>query len=106
MAKFGMSYTEAMRCTYKQFEIEMIAYRLKRQETIFYSHLDAFNALIVQATEGEGKNVRPKFKDFNDFYDNEQAFEEALRPNEITPKQNKTFSMADANRLLNKQKGG
>ena len=108
MAKFHMTYVEAMRCTPRQFEIEMIAYRLRRQEIELNNRLNAYYTMAVQSTKGEGKSMRMVYSDFNDFYDVEEEFEQALRPN-TKPKRNnniKPLSMAEINRRLSMQKGG
>ena len=106
MAKFGMSYVEAQRCTSRQFEIEMTAYRLRRQETELNNRLNAYYTMVVQSTKGSGKSTTMLFKDFNDFYDASEEFEEALRPKAKEAKVNKRLSMAEINRMLNQQKGG
>ena len=105
MAKFNMTYVEAMRCTPRQFEIEMIAYRLRRQEIELNNRLNAYYTMAVQSTKNNGKEML--YKNFNDFYDVEEEFEQALRPNTQTKRNNiKPLSMAEINRRLSMKKGG
>ena len=106
MAKFGMSYVDAQRCTSRQFEIEMTAYRLRRQETELNNRLNAYYTMVVQSTKGSGKSTTMLYEDFNDFYDASDEFDEALRRNSKEAKVNKRLSMAEINRMLNQQKGG
>lgn len=100
-----MTYTQAMRCTPRQFEIEMIAYRLRREEIERVNHLNAYYSMAVQSTKSNGKEML--YKNFNDFYDVEEEFEQALRPS-VRNKLNQTkpLSMAEINRRLAMQKGG
>ena len=104
MAKFNMTYVEAMRCTPRQFEIEMIAYRLRRQETELNNRLNAYYTMAVQSTKNNGKEML--YKNFNDFYDVEEEFEQALRPKIKKENKRKPLSMAEINRRLAMQKGG
>lgn len=106
MAKFNMTYVDAMRCTPRQFEIEMIAYRLRRQEIELNNRLNAYYTMAVQSTKNNGKEML--YKNFNDFYDVEEEFEQALRPNTKTKRNNniKPLSMAEINRRLSMKKGG
>ena len=104
MAKFNMTYVEAMRCTPRQFEIEMIAYRLRRQEIELNNRLNAYYTMAVQSTKNNGKEML--YKNFNDFYDVEEEFEQALRPNSKKENKRKPLSMAEINRRLAMQKGG
>lgn len=102
-----MTYTEAMRCTSRQFEIEMMAYRLRKQEVELNNRLNAYYTMAVQSTKGEGKSTRMVYADFNDFYDAEEEFEQALRPSKRNKfNQTKPISMAEINRRLEMQKGG
>ena len=104
MAKFNMTYVEAMRCTPRQFEIEMIAYRLRRQEIELNNRLNAYYTMAVQSTKNNGKEML--YKNFNDFYDVEEEFEQALRPKEKKETKRKPLSMAEINRRLAMKKGG
>ena len=106
MAKFNMTYVEAMRCTPRQFEIEMIAYRLRRQEIELNNRLNAYYTMAVQSTKGEGKSMRMVYANFNDFYDAEEEFEQALRPKMKKENKMKPLSMAEINRRLAMKKGG
>lgn len=99
-----MTYVEAMRCTPRQFEIEMIAYRLRRQEIELNNRLNAYYTMAVQSTKNNGKEML--YKNFNDFYDAEEEFEQALRPKKNKQQRRKPLSMAEINRRLAMQKGG
>ena len=101
-----MTYVEAMRCTPRQFEIEMIAYRLRRQEIELNNRLNAYYTMAVQSTKGKGENMRMIYADFNDFYDVEEEFEQALRPKMKKENKRKPLSMAEINRRLSMKKGG
>lgn len=65
---------------------------------------------IAKSTTGSGKNIKPKFKRFDDFFDYAAEVEEAMKTDEEQREERrKTASTADINKLMNeylKKKGG
>lgn len=100
MARNGLTPTEAGRTTLREFDLYTLSYQIKLQEWRFKASFQSWQNQTVQATEGKGKNVRPKFKEFKDFYDFNKDFNDVLNPKEEKPK-DKPLSLADKNRLLN-----
>ncbi|MEX2805040.1 hypothetical protein AB3329_08005 [Streptococcus sp. H31] len=97
-----MTLQEASRVTPAQFAIYSKAFKIERQEDEFRCALSAWFSQTVQATKGNGKNVRPAYQKFSDFYDEKTKFA-AIFDKEQTSKR---LSLADKNRLLNKQRKG
>lgn len=91
---------EAGRTTLREFDLYTLSYQIKLQEWRFKASYLAWQNQTVQATEGKGRNVRPKFEDFKDFYDFNKDFNDVFKSKEIKPKE-KPLSLADKNRLLN-----
>ena len=65
---------------------------------------------IAKSTTGSGKNIKPKFKRFDDFFNYAEEVEEALKTaEEKQEERKKNASIADINKLMNdylKKKGG
>lgn len=102
-----MSYLEALRCTLVEFEVQNIAFRIKRQHEEYLAALNAYFSLSVQATEGSGENMRSKFPNFSDFYNLEEEFESVFKtPKEIKREiqQTKAMSIAEMNMRMKRGK--
>lgn len=104
MAKFGLSLIDAKRCTPVDFEYYQKAYEIKTVEEHRLIAAQAWMNQTVQATT-EGKNPKPKYKHFNDFYDYKKEFYSVF--GKRAPEK-KRLTLADKNRLLNQslKKGG
>lgn len=96
MAYFGMDMLEARRCTLREYYVNMIAYRLREHKEMYYIHLSAWQNSQAKAVK---KNGNPVFRTFNQFFDNEKQFIQALKGK--TVKEKKQLSMADINMRLN-----
>lgn len=71
-------------------------------------HLMAKNAWYTQsakATKGKGKNIRPAYQNFKEFFDWDAEMEQVFHPGKSV---RKTEDMAEINRLMNEylEKGG
>ncbi len=100
MARHDLSPVEAGRTTLKEFDIYALSYSLKMQEWRYRASFLAWQNQAVQATKGKGKNVRPAFKKFEDFYDYTKDFEQVFDPPEPTESKS-SESLADLNMKLN-----
>lgn len=60
MARNGLTPTEAGRTTLREFDLYTLSYQIKLQEWRFKASFQSWQNQTVQATEGKGKNVRPK----------------------------------------------
>lgn len=104
IGRHGLSYLEARRCTMYQLEVLQIGFRVNEQIKRKNMALQAFYNMNVKATKGEGKNIRPKYEKFGDFYDEEKEFKEALRPTTVVAKPKRSTSKLNA--ILNPKRGG
>ena len=63
-----------------EYLLLMKAYNLKRVDTEYDYHLQAWLSQQVQATEQRGKKSVPVYKNFKDFFDYEERVNEILKP--------------------------
>lgn len=96
MANFGMSLLEAKRCTIREYEIHSIAYRIKEEREVFHINLIAWQTRQAGATK---KNGRAVFRKFDEMYDHEKRYLEAIKG--VEPKNKRINSIADNNRFWN-----
>ena len=71
------SFDEVDRITIPEYELLMEAANLKRVDMDYRSHLQAWLNRAVKAEKGKGKNVRPVFTKFKQFYDYDSEVEKA-----------------------------
>lgn len=101
MGWFGLSLTEARRCTPLDFDIYMKAREYRRQERMEEISIQAWKNREIQSDKKVGKNYKPYFKTFKDFYDSSEEIDKLLYPQPVKPK-NKQLTSADMNRILAK----
>lgn len=105
MSWFDMSYEEACDTTVDEFEMYSLAHQLKLQDQLFVQARSAFYNMAIQETTG-GKNPKPKYRNFEEFYDYNKELKAILNP----PKNKKRQpTLADINRIIEertKMKGG
>lgn len=110
MAFFDVSYLEACRMTYYEFSLRMLAYDIKQMKEVEKISLQAWRNQQAKATKitGSGKNKKEIsiYKDFNDFYNSKQSFNNIIYGETESQVNRKKLSLADRNRLLNKRKEG
>lgn len=87
-----------------QLEVLQIALRIAEQTGKKNMAIQAFYNLNAKATKGEGKNTRSKYDTFEDFYDSEKEFRNALRPSKAVQAPVKSTSRLNA--ILNPKRGG
>lgn len=97
---------EAKRCTPIDFEIYNKGYQVRNQEQTRMIALQAWMNQSVQATKKRGKTSVSAYKDFNDFYNSEEHFNQIFEPD--TEDKPRVLSLAEKNRLLSqsRKKGG
>ena len=63
-----------------EYLLLMKAFNLKRVDTEYDYHLQAWLSQQVQETEQRGKKSVPVYKNFKDFFDYEERVNEILKP--------------------------
>lgn len=86
--------------TIHEFSVYQLAFQVKSQHEMYNIALQSWFNQTVQATVGSGKNVKPKYSNFNQFYDNEKNFKQIFK-NETKQKE---LSIADRNKILNERR--
>jgi len=61
------------RLTLYDYSLKMKAYSLQVVDKQYYMHLQSWLDQQVQATKGEGRNQKPYYKKFKEFFDYEKA---------------------------------
>ncbi|THB62176.1 hypothetical protein [Vagococcus silagei] len=64
--------------TVYEFNVRMLSYRLSELDKQQDLHLQAWLNQMVQATKGSGKNVKPYYRSFKEFFDFETYQNEIL----------------------------
>ncbi|WP_046390423.1 hypothetical protein [Streptococcus uberis] len=105
IGRHGLTYEQAYRTTLEQFMLYQKAYEVKVEDESYLQAIGAWYSQTVQATTGKGKNVKPKFKKFDEFYDHNKEFEKVFNEELRNEKVNRRNRMLEANRRYNK-KGG
>ena len=95
---FGLSLIDAKRCTPDDFDIYMKAREFRRQEKREDMSYQAWKNREIKADVKSGKNYKPYFRKFKDFYDSEQAIKDIISPQ----RKEKQLTSADMNKILAK----
>lgn len=103
MGKFGLSLIEAKRCTPVDFFYHLKANQIKSVDRQHQIALQAWMNQVVQSTTG-GKNPKPKFRQFEKFFDYDDEMAKVLG-NVMKQKRNR---LAERNRMWSQssKKGG
>lgn len=103
-AYYGMSESEIDEMTIREYTFKMASKRLARQEKEYYIHLEAWQNNQVKATKKVGKDYKPYYKRFSDFYDYKTSYDRALYGDEYVKRreEEKRWEIVEANRRLNK----
>lgn len=105
IARYNLSLLEAKRLTLSDFFIYKKAWEIRRQERREDMSYQAWRNREIKADKKVGKNYRPAFESFKDFYDSEKEFNQIFNP----PQENKKENISDferMNRAIQLQKGG
>lgn len=87
--------------TLDEFSIYMTAYAIQQEEQRHQAAIQAWFNQSAKATKGRGKNTRPAYKNFQEFYDHQKEFHKLFKPD--LPQASR-LSMAEKNRLINQRK--
>lgn len=93
------SFAEVDRITMAEYILLMEAVRLKQVDLDYRNHLQAWLNRAVKAEKKSGKNTKPVYTKFKQFFDYEKAV------NKIQNKGNEKSRFAGIGKLLNKHKG-
>lgn len=104
MGKFGMTLSEAKRSLPRDFPLLIQSYNIRRQEKEYFISLQAWQNQSVQSTVGTGKSIKPRYKNFTQFYNTNEQFNRAIGRLE-DKEDGKVLTLADRNRLLNDHMG-
>lgn len=77
------------------------SHSLKRVDEEFSQHKQAFLNQLVQATKGEGKNVKPMFPTLKSFYDYEKIIRDLTQPIPVKKEQDLMSAMANISANFN-----
>lgn len=86
--------------TIREFSTYQLAFQIRSQHEMYNIALQSWFNQTVQATIGSGKNVKPKYSNFNQFYDNEKSFKRIFKHDS----NQKQLSIADRNKILNERR--
>ena len=86
--------------TIHEFSTYQLAFQIRSQHEMYNIALQSWFNQTVQATVGSGKNVKPKYSNFNQFYDNEKSFKRIFKHDS----NQKRLSIADRNKILNERR--
>lgn len=76
---FGFrNLNEVARITLDEFDKYLKASRLRRLDEEYFISLQSFKNQQIQATKGSGKNSKPKYSTFKEFFDYEKQEKEIL----------------------------
>jgi hypothetical protein len=107
MGIFNVSYIEACRMTYHEYDVRMLAQQIKdhKQEQICSMQAWFNNVVKAQKEIKNGKKItyKPVFEKYTDFYDSREIFDNILYGED--KKQNNQLTMADINKRLNAKEG-
>lgn len=105
---FGVSLLEAKRMTLYEYGLRTLAFNIGQQKKVELLHIQAWLNQQAKATKkvGIGKSAEYKsaYKDFNDFYSSQEAFERIFDNTKEVKEQKQKLTIADYNRMINKQK--
>lgn len=76
ISRFGFKshpLSDAENMTLHEYVLRSEAYLLEYEDKVNLIHQQAWANAIVHNTKGEGSNARPMFRNFNDFYNSEDA---------------------------------
>ena len=68
-----MSVLEIKRTPLKDIEVMMEAVRLREIDNTYHLHLGAWLGEVVKSKKKVGKNYKPYYKEFKDFFDYEKV---------------------------------
>lgn len=81
--------------TLYEYEIRMNAHRLKQIDNDYLMHKQAWLNHAVTGTKTVGKETKPLFSNFKDFYDYEKALNEVKQPQStLSPQMRKMALLA------------
>lgn len=105
IGRHNLTYEQAYRTTTEQFLLYQKAYEVKVEDNSYLQAIGAWYSQTVQATTGKGKNVKPKFKKFDEFYDHSKEFEKVFNEELRNEKIIRRSRMLEANRRQKKEGG-
>lgn len=82
-----MTVLEIKRTPLKDIEVMMEAVRLREIDKTYHMHLGAWLGEVVKSKKKVGKNYKPYYKEFKDFFDYEKVLNEDKAKSE-EPKEN------------------
>lgn len=103
MGQFGMTLEEALRNTPRAFFYYQRAYQVELQEKMFLASFSAWQNVVVKSTKGTGKNEKPMFTKFDQFYNYEEGLQLALKGEKKSKTNEKDIhglTMADRNYMI------
>lgn len=86
--------------TIREFSTYQLAFQIRSQHETYNLALQSWFNQTVQATVGSGKNVKPKYSNFDQFYNNKKNFKRIFQHDS----KQKHLSIADRNRILNERR--
>lgn len=100
---FGMSESEIDGMTIRDYTFKMASKRLARQEREYYIHLEAWQNNQVKATKKVGKDYKPYYRKFDDFYNYRSEYKRAVFGDAYVDQkeEEKKWEIIEANRRLN-----
>ncbi|VDZ39830.1 Uncharacterised protein [Streptococcus dysgalactiae subsp. dysgalactiae] len=99
IGRFGLGLKDAERLTWHDYCVYDLAYQVKMQEQETMLAKQAWFNQAVKATKGSGKNIKPAYENFNDFYNAEKSFASVFGAVEEA----KRLTIADLNRVINQE---